>query len=192
MWNWLFFSVWGGRNLCGKMRGMRFWKTLEFWWSFFHFQGPNTSELSFFFGTDMMNHCSILRSEFRRGNRVPTSFNLCRLLLMLGFQSPAAPWKSIVRTELLLDVVLGLGDMAILLISEIWWAPVEFGSLSYYFQGFSTIPSGSPDFFHQPYDESMGVIQGSRSYCYDLKHYTVSDQPTPPPRSKGQGSIRAY
>lgn len=49
-WNWLFFSVWGGRNLCGKMRGMRFWKTLEFWWSFFHVQGPNISRPEVFLG----------------------------------------------------------------------------------------------------------------------------------------------
>ena len=47
--NWWLLFVWGGRNLCGK-RGMGIWKTLEFWWGFFHFQGPNTSELRFFLG----------------------------------------------------------------------------------------------------------------------------------------------
>lgn len=61
---------------------------------FFPFSRTQYFRTEVFFGTYMMNHCSILRSEFRRGNRVPTSFNLCRLLLMLGFQSPAAPWKS--------------------------------------------------------------------------------------------------
>ena len=188
--NWWLLFVWGGRNLCGK-RGMGIWKTLEFWWGFFHFQGPNTSELRFFWDRydESLQHIEVRIQKRKYGSNQFQSMSVV-VVVDVGLSIPCSPLEEYCPDWTSFGHGTWVGDMAILLMSEIWWAPVEFGSLSYYFQGFSTIPSGSPDFFHQRYDESMGVIQGSRSYCYDLN--IISDQPTLPPRSKGQGSIRAY
>ena len=164
------------------------WVLMEF----FPFSRTQYFRTEFFFGTDMMNHCSILRSEFRRGNRVPTSFNLCRLLLMLGFQSPAAPWKSIVRTELLLDVVLGLGTWP-----YCWYLKSGEHQLSLVVYPITSKVLAPSQVVRRIFsiNRMMKVwvsFKGHGATVTILNIILYLINLPPPPRSKGQGSIRAY